>query len=108
MNNNQPIVLELITAIEICCRQVNTMTRITGRALLMTELQERIDRCVEDFKLLYKEVPEDSKFIVEDAIDGLLYISTNQAFQDYIKREEHSNLVHSTINKDPFLLNTLH
>jgi hypothetical protein len=108
MKNNQPIVLELVTAIEICCRQVNTMTRLTGRSMLMTELQERINRCVDDFKLLYKEIPNDSEFIVETAIDGLLFIAANQVFRDYVEVEERSNIVHSTINKDPFMLNTLH
>jgi hypothetical protein len=107
MKNNQPIVLELVTAIEICCRQVNTMTRLTGRTIGMEELQQRIDNCVEDFKTLYSEIPPDSSFVVEQQIDGLLFISSNQSFRDYVEKEEQSNIIH-TINNDPFLINTLH
>ena len=108
MKNNQPIVLELVIAIEICCRQVDTMARLTGRSISMTELQERLDRCVKEFKLLYKEIPKDSEFIVETAIDGLVFISSNQVFREYVNVEERSNIIHSIINKDPFILSTLH
>lgn len=107
MKNNQPIVLELVTAIEICCRQVNTMTTLTGRTMNMFELQERINRTVEEFKILYPEVPKSSEFTVETAIDGLLFISANDHFREYVEKTEQSNLVHS-INKDPSFLNTLH
>lgn len=88
MKNNQPIVIEIVSAVEILCRQVNSMRELTGRDFSLEHLQILIDARVEEFKTLYPEIPKDSKFSVENLSEGLLYINTNQAFRDYVEEVE--------------------
>lgn len=88
MKNNYPIIIEIVSAIEILCRQVNTMMTITGRSCPNEQLQSLINARVEEFKMLYSEIPKNSYFEVETLKDGLLFIRSNQVFRDYAEQIE--------------------
>lgn len=108
MKNNQPIVMELVTAIEICCRQVNTMTTLTGRSWQMVDVQKLINARVEEFKMLYPEIPVDSAFTVENNVEGVMFIAANQIFRDYVDEVEQQRAIPVPIEISSFLNNTLH
>lgn len=88
MAANQLIIVEIVTAIEILCRQVNTMITITGRQCPNDKLQLLINARVEEFKMLYPEIPSASEFTVESLQEGLLFISSNLAFREYAQENE--------------------
>lgn len=88
MAANQLIIVEIVTAIEILCRQVNTMVTLTGRQCPNDKLQLLINARVEEFKMLYPEIPSASEFKVESLQEGLLFISSNLAFREYAQENE--------------------
>ena len=88
MAANQLIIVEIVTAIEILCRQVNTMMTLTGRQCPNDKLQNLINNRVEEFKLLYTEIPIDSKFTIGKTVANVLFIISNQVFRDYAEAVE--------------------
>lgn len=109
MKNNQPIVIELVTSIEIVCRQINTMTELTGRVFSKPQIQIMIDKRVEEFKLLYSEIPKNAKFTIENNEGGMLFISSNDEFREYVDEIENQA---ASIIEPPIVINdvnnTLH
>lgn len=108
MINNQPIIIELITALEVCCRQASAVTTITGRPLNFSQLQTMVDNRVEEFKNLYYEIPAEAAFIVEAQIDGFLLIRPNEIFREFAEQSQREDLFYAAIPISSFINNTLH
>lgn len=110
MKNNHLIVLEVVNALQLVCHQVNVMLQLTGREVNNAQLQLMLDKRVEEFKLLYTEIPKDSQFIVEITIAKLLVISSNQAFREFADAANNAvtKQTEAPVRQYAGLVNTLH
>ena len=83
MKNNHLIVTELVNALYLVCQQVNVMMELTGRTYTNDQMQSLVNARVEEFKILYSEIPRDTQFAVDLNIANVLFISSNQVFRDF-------------------------
>ena len=88
MVNNYLIVLEMVLAIETLGKQINTMLTLTNRICTNERLQYLINLRVQEFKILYPEIPSGTEFIIDTLEEGLLFINANQVFRDFVQQSE--------------------
>ena len=110
MKNNHLIVIEVVNALQLVCHQVNVMLQLTGRTFDNIQMQALIDKRVEEFKILYSEIPRDTQFAVDMNIANVLFISSNQVFRDFANEAVIAATKHETAKEHgrAGFINTLH